>query len=50
LLVDEGDRVSAGQILAVMDARDLAASLKKAEALAEQARKTIGEARANLVF
>jgi HlyD family secretion protein len=48
LLVDEGNRVSAGQILAVMDTRDLSASLKKAEALAEQARKSIGEARANL--
>jgi HlyD family secretion protein len=48
LRVDEGDKVSAGQIVAVMDTRDLAASLKKSEALAEQARKTIGEAKASL--
>jgi HlyD family secretion protein len=48
LRVDEGDRVSAGQILAVMDTRDLSASLRKSEALAEQARKTISEATAML--
>ena len=32
LRVDEGDMVTAGQVVAVMDTRDLAASLKKAEA------------------
>jgi HlyD family secretion protein len=48
LRVDEGDMVKAGQAVAVMDTRDLAASLKKAEAQVEQARKAINEARANL--
>jgi len=48
LRVDEGDMVTAGQVLAVMDTRDLAASLKKSEAQVEQAQKAINEARANL--
>jgi HlyD family secretion protein len=48
LRVDEGDRVGSGQTVAVMDTRDLAASLRKSEALAEQAKKTIGEASAIL--
>jgi HlyD family secretion protein len=48
LRVDEGDRVTAGQVLAVMDTRDLAASLKKSEALVQQAQKAINEAHANL--
>jgi HlyD family secretion protein len=48
LQVDEGDKVTAGQVLAVMDTRDLAESLKKALALAEQAKKAINEASANL--
>lgn len=48
LRVDEGARVTAGQVLAVMDTRDLDASLKKAEAQAEQAKKSINEANALL--
>jgi HlyD family secretion protein len=48
LRVDEGDRVTAGQVLAVMDTRDLEASLKKSEAQAELAKRTISEANANL--
>ncbi len=48
LRVDEGDMVTAGQTLAVMDTRDLAASLKKAEATVEQARKAVSEANANI--
>jgi HlyD family secretion protein len=48
LRADEGDMVKAGQVVAVMDTRDLAASLKKSEAQVEQAQKAINEARANL--
>lgn len=48
LRVDEGAKVTAGQVLAVMDTRDLEASLKKAEAQAEQAKKVINEANALL--
>lgn len=46
LKVDEGSLVEAGQVLAVMDTRDLEASLKKAEAQVEQANKAIAEANA----
>ncbi len=49
LKVDEGDMVAGGQVLAVMDTRDLAAALKKSEALVEQAQKAVNEAHANLV-
>jgi HlyD family secretion protein len=48
LLADEGDMVRAGQVVAMMDTRDLQASLKKSEAQVEQARKAINEANANL--
>jgi len=48
LRVDEGDKVTAGQVVAVMDTRDLEASLKKAQAQVEQARKAIAEANANV--
>ncbi len=48
LKVDEGDMVTAGQVLALMDTRDLEASLKKAQAQVEQANKAIGEAKANV--
>ena len=48
LRVDEGDMVTAGQVVAVMDTRDMAASLKKSEAQVEQARKAIQEANANV--
>jgi HlyD family secretion protein len=49
LFVDEGDMVRAGQVVAVMDTRDLAASLKKSEALVSQAERSLDEAKANLV-
>jgi HlyD family secretion protein len=48
LHVDEGSMVSAGQVLAVMDTRDLQASLKKAEAQVEQVNRAIVEANANV--
>ena len=48
LRVDEGAMVRAGQVVAVMDTRDLAASLKKSEAQVEQARKLVNEAHANV--
>jgi HlyD family secretion protein len=48
LRADEGDTVKAGQVVAVMDTRDLAQSLKKAEAQTELAKKAIEEARANV--
>lgn len=47
LRTDEGSRVVAGQVLAIMDTRDLEASLKKAESQAESAKRAIEEARAN---
>jgi HlyD family secretion protein len=47
ILADEGDMVKAGQVVARMDTRDLAASLKKSEAQVQQARKAIEEANAN---
>ena len=47
LLVDEGDLVKGGQVLAIMDTRDLEATLKKDEALAHQAQKAIDEANSN---
>jgi HlyD family secretion protein len=46
--VDEGEMVTAGQVLAVMDTRDLEASLKKSEAQVEQAQKAVSEANANV--
>jgi HlyD family secretion protein len=48
LFVDEGDMVKAGQVVATMDTRDLATSLKKAQSLANQAQQVLGEAQANL--
>jgi HlyD family secretion protein len=48
LFADEGDMVSAGQLVALMDTRDLEASLKKAQATVSQAQRTLDEARANL--
>jgi HlyD family secretion protein len=47
LVADEGDMVKAGQVVAVMDTRDLEASLKKAQAVVSQAQRTLDEARAN---
>ena len=49
MLADEGDLVKAGQVVARMDTRDLAASLKKSEAQVSEARRAIDEANANLV-
>jgi HlyD family secretion protein len=49
LLVDEGDMVTAGQAVAMMDTRDLEASLKKSAALVNQAERSLDEAKANLV-
>jgi HlyD family secretion protein len=48
-LVDEGDMVTAGQVVARMDTRDLEASLKAAEAQVQQAQRTLDEAKANVV-
>ena len=41
--VDEGDKVVAGQVVALMDTRELAQSLQKDEAQVEQAKKAIDE-------
>lgn len=49
LFVDEGDMAKTGQVVAMMDTQDLAASLKKSEALVNQAQRALDEARANLV-
>ena len=49
ILADAGDMVKAGQVLARMDTRDMAASLKKSEAAVAQAKKAIDEANANVV-
>ena len=46
LLVQEGDMLSAGEVVARMDTRDLEASLMRAEAQLLQAQKTVDEARA----
>ena len=48
LNADIGDMVTAGQVVARMDTRDLQESLKKAQAQVEQARRAIEEANANL--
>lgn len=48
LFVDEGDLVTAGQAVAMMDTRDLEASLKRSQALAAQAQRVLDEAKANL--
>jgi HlyD family secretion protein len=48
LAVDEGDTVSVGQVLALMDSRDLQQSLKKAEAEVRQQEKAAAGAEANL--
>jgi HlyD family secretion protein len=49
LFVEEGDIVTAGHVVAMMDTRDLLASLKKSEALVSQAQRALDEANANLV-
>jgi HlyD family secretion protein len=48
LLVDEGDVVKGGQVVARMDTRDLETSLKKAEAQVRGAERVLDEARANV--
>jgi HlyD family secretion protein len=45
---DIGDMVTAGQVVARMDTRDLQESLKKSQALVKQAQRAIEEANANL--
>lgn len=50
LLVEEGDTVAAGQVVARMDTRDLEASLKKAQAQVRQAGQALDEARANVAL
>ena len=45
--VDEGDMVKAGQVLAVMDTRDVQAQLRKNQALVQQAEQTLEQAKAN---
>jgi HlyD family secretion protein len=47
LFVDEGDLVRQGQVVAMMDTQDLAATLRKNEALADAAQHALDEARAN---
>ena len=44
LFADEGDLTTAGEVLVMMDTQDLAASLKKSQALMVQAQKTISAA------
>ncbi len=48
MMADQGDLVKAGQVVARMDTRDLAASLKKSEAQVNQARRAVDEANANV--
>ena len=48
VLVDEGDTVSAGQVVARMDTRDLEMSLHKAEAQVLGAERMLDEARASV--
>lgn len=48
LRVDEGDAVKAGQVVAVMDTRDMAQTLQKGQAQVEQAQKSVDEAQAAL--
>jgi HlyD family secretion protein len=48
LLVDEGDMVKAGQVIARMDTRDLEAQLRREEALVRQNEHAIVEAQANV--
>lgn len=47
VLVDEGDLVTPGQVVAVMDTRDLQAALKQYQQLIAQARHTLDQAKAN---
>ncbi|HVY15353.1 MAG TPA: HlyD family efflux transporter periplasmic adaptor subunit [Rhodopila sp.] len=49
LNVDEGDLVKAGQVVAVMDTRDLEAQLKQSQQLVAQAQHTLEQAEASKV-
>ena len=49
ILVDEGDRVKVGQVVARIDTRDLQAQLEQARAQTAQARQAIVQNQANLV-
>ena len=49
LLVDIGDTVAPGQVLARMDTDDLQQSLSKSEAQVRQAQRAVDEAQANLI-
>lgn len=49
LLVDIGDTVAPGQVLARMDTSDLQQSLSKSEAQIQQAQRSVDEAQANLI-
>ena len=49
MMADEGDLVKAGQVVARMDTQDIAASLKKAQAQVNQARRAVDEANANVM-
>ena len=48
LFADEADMVKAGQVVALMDTRDLQASLQKAQSAVGAAQRSLDEARANL--
>ena len=48
MLADEGDMVTAGQVVARMDTRDLEATLRKTEAQVEESQRTLDEAHANV--
>jgi HlyD family secretion protein len=48
LLVDIGDMVAPGQVVARMDTRDIEQSLSKSEAQGRQAQRAVDEAKANL--
>jgi len=48
LMVDEGDTVTAGQVVARMDTQDLQQSLEKANAQVRQAQRALDEAHANI--
>jgi HlyD family secretion protein len=48
LFADEGDMVKGGQVVALMDTRDLEASLGKAQAGANQAHRALEAAKSNL--
>ncbi|HLZ01051.1 MAG TPA: HlyD family efflux transporter periplasmic adaptor subunit [Bradyrhizobium sp.] len=50
LLVDIGDMVSPGQVMARMDTRDIQQSLSKSEAQIRQAQHSVDEAQANLTL